>query len=124
MVQSTLLTSLTKPSKRRATWRSPFTDEQRAHFEKIAAQQKRIDDMATARELVQMFYARDKDGRNPWLREALNRIANKHSSSYAQKIRTYMTSVRINEYENDTSKQGTGSAVDAPSLGKNETSAR
>lgn len=100
-----------------------FTSEQRAHFEKIAAIDRQTYDMSVARELVQMFYARDKN-KNQWLKESLNRIANKHSSSYAQKIRTYMTSVRINEYENDTSKQGTGSAVDAPSLGKNETSAR
>jgi len=101
MVQSTLLTSLTKPSKQRATWKSPFTDEQRAHFEKIAAQQKRIDDMATARELVQMFYARDKDGRNAWLREALNRIASKRGAGHTNNIRTCMTEIRINEYQND-----------------------
>lgn len=100
MVQSTLLTSLTKPSRQRATWKSPFTDEQRAHFEKIAAQQKRIDDMATARELVQMFYAKDKDGRNAWLREALNRIASKRGSGHASNIRTCMTAVRENEFEN------------------------
>jgi hypothetical protein len=60
-----------KPSKQRATWKSPFTDEQRAHFAKVAAEQKQIDNMATARELVQMFYAKDKAERNPWLREAL-----------------------------------------------------
>jgi len=101
MVQSTLLTSLTKPSKQRATWKSPFTDEQRAHFEKIAAQQKRIDDMATARELVQMFYARDKDGRNAWLREALNRIASKRGAGHANNIRTCMTKIKTNEYQND-----------------------
>ena len=78
-----------------------FTSEQRAHFEKIAAQQKRIDDMATARELVQMFYAKDKAERNPWLREALNRIASEHGSGHANNIRTCMTAVRTNEYEND-----------------------
>jgi hypothetical protein len=71
MVQSTLFTLLTKPSKQRATWKSPFTDEQRTRFDKVAAEQKQIDDMATARELVQMFYAKDKAERNPWLREAL-----------------------------------------------------
>jgi hypothetical protein len=101
MVQSTLFTLLTKPSKRPATWKSPFTDEQRTRFDKIAAEQKRIDNMATARELVQMFYAKDKAERNPWLREALNRIASKHGSGHANNIRTCMTAVRTNEYEND-----------------------
>ena len=100
MVQSTLPTSLTKPSKQRATWKSPFTDEQRTRFEKVAAEQKQIDNMATARELVQMFYAKDKAERNPWLREALNRIASKQGSGHANSIRTCMTAVRENEYEN------------------------
>ena len=97
MVQSILPTSLTKPSKQRATWKSPFTDEQRTRFAKVAAQQKQIDDMATARELVQMFYAKDKAERNTWLREALNRIASKHGSGHAHNIRTCMTAVRENE---------------------------
>ena len=82
-----------------------FTSEQRAHFEKIAAQQKRIDDMATARELVQMFYAKDKAERNPWLREALNRIASKRGAGQANTIRNCMTAVRENEYENDITGQ-------------------
>jgi hypothetical protein len=101
MVQSTLFTLLIKPSKQRATWKSPFTDEQRAHFAKVAAEQKQINNMATARELVQMFYAKDKAERNPWLREALNRIASKQGSGHANNIRTCMTAVRTNEYEND-----------------------
>jgi len=101
MAQSTLLTSLTKPSKQRATWKSPFTDEQRTRFDKVAAEQKQIDDMATARELVQIFYAKDKAERNGWLREALNRIASKRGAGHAQNIRTCMTAVRTNEYENN-----------------------
>jgi len=101
MAQSILPTLLTKPSKQRATWKSPFTDEQRVHFDKIAAQQKRIDDMATARELVQMFYARDKAERNTWLREALNRIASKRGSGHASNIRTCMTEIKTNEYQNN-----------------------
>mgnify|MGYP003634615862 CR=1 FL=1 len=101
MVQSILPTLLTKPSKQRATWKSPFTDEQRVHFDKVATQQKQIDDMATARELVQMFYSKDKTERNTWLREALNRIASKQGSGHANNIRTFMTAVRTNEYEND-----------------------
>ena len=123
MVQSILPTSLTKPSKQRATWKSPFTDEQRAHFAKVAAQQKRIDDMATARELVQMFYARDKAERNTWLREALNRIASKQGAGHANNIRTCMTAVRTNEYENDITQQSAGGGADAPTVGEDEASA-
>jgi hypothetical protein len=99
-----------------------FTSEQRVHFEKIAAQQKRIDDMATARELVQMFYAKAKAERNPWLREALNRIASKHGSGYSHNIRTLMTGIRINEYENDITQQPAGGGADAPTVGKDEAS--
>jgi hypothetical protein len=120
MVQPTLPTLLIKPLKRPATWKSPFTDEQRTRFDKIAAQQKRIDDMATARELVQMFYAKDKAERNPWLREALNRIASKHGSGHSHNIRTCMTAVRINEYENDITQQPAGGGADAPAMGKDE----
>ena len=101
MVQPTLPTLLIKPLKRPATWKSPFTDEQRTRFDKVAAEQRQIDDMATARELVQMFYAKDKAERNPWLREALNRIASKRGAGYVHTIRTMMTAVRTNEYEND-----------------------
>ena len=78
-----------------------FTSEQRAHFDKVAAEQRQIDNMATARELVQMFYAKAKAERNPWLREALNRIASKRGAGHANNIRTCMTAVRTNEYEND-----------------------
>ena len=123
MVQSILPTSLTKPSKQRATWKSPFTDEQRTRFAKVAAEQRQIDDMATARELVQMFYAKDKAGRNAWLREALNRIASKHGSGHAQNIRTCMTAVRTNEYENDITQQPAGGGADAPTVGEDEASA-
>ncbi len=112
---------LQKPLKQRATL-PKFTDEQRAHFEKVVAQQKRIDDMATARELVQMFYAKDKAERNAWLREALNRIASKRGSGHAHSIRTLMTAVRINEYENDITQQPAGGGADAPTVGENEAS--
>jgi hypothetical protein len=120
MVQSILSTLLIKPSKQPATWKSPFTDEQRAHFEKIAAQQKRIDDMATARELVQMFYARDRDGRNIWLREALNRIASKRGAGHANNIRTCMTGVRENEFENSFTGQQTSADSTAPTVAQDQ----
>jgi hypothetical protein len=97
-----------------------FTSEQRAHFEKIAAQQKRIDDMATARELVQMFYAKDKAERNAWLREALNRIASKRGAGHANNIRTCMTAVRENEYENDITGQQTSADSTAPTVAENQ----
>jgi len=101
MAQSTLSTLLIKPLKLRATWKSPFTDEQYAHFAKVSGIQTQINDMATARELVQIFYSKEKDSRNHWLRETLNRIASKQGSGHAQKIRSCMTAVRMNEYEND-----------------------
>lgn len=123
MVQSTLPTLLIKPLKRPATWKSPFTDEQRTRFDKVAAEQRQIDDMATARELVQMFYARDKGIRNTWLREALNRIANKRGAGHANNIRTCMTAVRTNEYENDITQQSAGGGADAPTVGEDEASA-
>jgi hypothetical protein len=101
MVQmSTAPLLLQKRSRPQATL-PKFTSEQRAHFEKIAAQQKQIDNMATARELVQMFYAKDKAERNTWLREALNRIASKRGAGQANTIRNCMTAVRETEYEND-----------------------
>ena len=120
MVQSILPTSLTKPSKQRATWKSPFTDEQRTRFAKVAAEQRQIDDMATARELVQMFYARDKDGRNAWLREALNRIASKRGSGQANNIRTMMTAVRENEFANHIAGQQTSVDSTAPTVAENQ----
>jgi hypothetical protein len=110
---------LQKPLKQRATL-PKFTDEQRAHFEKVVAQQKRIDDMATARELVQMFYAKDKDGRNAWLREALNRIASKRGSGHAHNIRTCMTAVRETEYENDIAGQQTSADSTAPTVAEDQ----
>jgi CRISPR/Cas system-associated endonuclease Cas1 len=97
-----------------------FTSEQRAHFEKIAAQQKRIDDMATARELVQMFYAKEKAERNPWLREALNRIASKRGSGQANTIRNCMTAVRENEFENDITGQQASAGSTAPTVAENQ----
>ena len=100
-----------------------FTSEQRAHFEKVAAQQRQIDDMATARELVQMFYARDKGIRNTWLREALNRIASKRGAGHTNTIRTMMTAVRENEFENNITQQPAGGGTDAPTVGKDEASA-
>lgn len=89
----------TPRSGQRETWKPHFTDEQRANFERIAAIDRRANDMAYARELVQMFYWRDPRDRKQWFIETLNRIARKHGTAYAQTIRSYMSEVRINEYE-------------------------
>ena len=99
MAQSTPSTLLPKPLKQRETCKPHFTDEQRANFERIAAIDRRANDMAYARELVQMFYWRDPRDRKQWFIETLNRIARKHGTAYAQTIRSYMSEVRINEYE-------------------------
>ena len=100
MERHTPPTLSTKPSKQRETWKPNFTDEQRANFERIAAIDRRANDMAYARELVQMFYWCDPRDRKQWFIDTLNRIARKHGNAYAQTIRSYMSEVRINEYEN------------------------
>jgi len=93
-------TSLFKPSKRQETWKPQFTDEQRANFERIAAIDRRANDRAYARELVQMFYWRDPRDRKQWFAETMQRISKKHGYAYAQTLRSYMTEIRQNEYEN------------------------
>ena len=120
MAQSTQNTSLPKPSARQETWKPQFTDEQRANFECIAAIDRRANDMATARELVQMFYWRDPRDRKQWFLETLERLARKHGTAYAKKIRSYMSEVRINEYENLNQEQQAGGGADAVAVGKDE----
>lgn len=115
--QTTPKLLLPKPSSQRATWKSPFTDEQRANFERIAAIDRRANDMATARELVQMFYWRDPRDRKAWFVETLNKIARKHGTAYAQTIRSYMSEVRMNEYENLNQEQPAGSGPNAGAVG-------
>ena len=120
MAQSTQNTLLPKPSERQGTWKPQFTDEQRANFERIAAIDRRANNMATARELVQMFYWRDPRDRKQWFLETLERLARKHGTAYAQTIRSYMSEVRINEYENLNPEQQAGGGADAVAVGKNE----
>ena len=113
----------TPRSGQRETWKPQFTDEQRANFERIAAIDRRANDMAYARELVQMFYWRDPRDRKQWFIETLNRIARKHGTAYAQTIRSYMSEVRINEYENLNQEQQAGRGADAVAVGKDESGA-
>ena len=113
----------TPRSERQGTWKPQFTDEQRANFERIAAIDRRANQMATARELVQMFYWRDPRDRKQWFLETLERLARKHGTAYAQTIRSYMSEVRINEYENLNQEQQTGGRADAVAVGKDESGA-
>ena len=122
MAQSTQNTLLPKPSERQGTWKPQFTDEQRANFERIAAIDRRANNMATARELVQMFYWRDPRDRKQWFLETLERLARKHGTAYAQTIRSYMSEVRINEYENLNKEPARGSAKDEGAVGQDEAS--
>ena len=108
------------PSARQETWKPQFTDERRANFERIAAIDRRANHMATARELVQMFYWRDPRDRKQWFLETLERLARKHGTAYAQTIRSYMSEVRINEYENLNQEQQAGGGADAVAVGKDE----
>jgi len=79
--------------------------------------------MATARELVQMFYWRDPRDRKQWFLETLERLARKHGTAYAQTIRSMMSEVRINEYENLNQEQQAGGGADAVAVGKDESGA-
>ena len=110
----------TPRSEQQGTWKPQFTDEQRANFERIAAIDRRANNMATARELVQMFYWRDPRDRKQWFLETLERLARKHGTAYAQTIRSYMSEVRINEYENLNQEQQAGGGADAVAVGKDE----
>ena len=122
MAQSTQNTLLPKPSERQGTWKPQFTDEQRANFERIAAIDRRANDMAYARELVQMYFWRDPRDRKKWFAETMQRITKRHGHAYAQTIRSYMTEVRVNEYENLNEESIGRGAKDEDALGQDEAS--
>ena len=122
MEPTTPLTLLPKPSKRQEIWKPQFTDEQRAKFERIAAIDRRANDMAYARELVQMFYWRDVRDRKQWFAETMQRITKKQGYAYAQTIRSYMTEIRMNEYEIFNQATSGGSPEDEGGVGKDEAS--
>ena len=112
----------TPPSARQGTWKPQFTDEQRANFERIAAIDRRTNDMAYARELVQMYFWRDPRDRKQWFAETMQRITKRHGHAYAQTIRSYMTEVRVNEYENLNEESIGRGAKDEDALGQDEAS--
>ena len=113
---------LPKPSKQRETSKPQFTDEQRAKFERIAAIDRRANDRAYARELVQMFYWRDPRDRKQWFAETMQRITKKQGYAYAQTIRSYMTEIRMHEYEIFNQATSGGSSEDEGGLGQDEAS--
>ena len=122
MERTTQKPLLQKPTLQRETFKSPFTDEQRAKFERIAAIDRRANDMAYARELVQMFYWRDPRDRKQWFAETMQRITKKQGYAYAQTIRSYMTEIRMHEYEIFNQATSGGSSEDEVGVGKDEAS--
>tara|TARA_B110000259_G_C13755761_1_gene298515 strand:+ start:148 stop:459 length:312 start_codon:yes stop_codon:yes gene_type:complete len=99
-VNSTANTLFGKPSKPRATW-PKFTNEQRANYERIAVEQRQINDMADARQLVQMYHSKHKDIQREWLQGAFLKILKTSGAAQMEKIRSCMTKVRLTEYENN-----------------------
>ena len=100
---STAPTLFGKPSNQRATW-PKFTSEQRANYERIAIEQRQINDMADARLLVQIYHSKDKDIQREWLQGAFLKIIKTSGASHMERIRSCMTKVRITEYENNLTR--------------------
>ena len=112
----------TPRSEQQGTWKPHFTDEQRANFERIAAIDRRANDMAYARELVQMYFWRDPRDRKKWFAETMQRIIKRHGHAYAQTLKSMMTEVRVNEYENLNEESIGRGAKDEDALGQDEAS--
>ena len=112
----------TPRSERQEIWKPQFTDEQRANFERIAAIDRRANNMAYARELVQMFYWRDPRDRKKWFAETMQRITKRHGHAYAQTLKSMMTQIRMNEYENLNEESPRGSTKNEDALGQDEAS--
>ena len=112
----------TPRSERQGTWKPQFTDEQRANFERIAAIDRRANDMAYARELVQMYFWRDPRDRKKWFAETMQRITKRYGHAYAQTLKSMMTEIRVNEYENLNEESIGRSAKDEDALGQDEAS--
>ena len=96
---STALTLFGKPLKQRATW-PKFTNEQRANYERIAVEQRQINDMADARQLVQMYHSKHKDIQREWLQGVFLKIVKTKGAAEMERLRSCMTKVRLTEYEN------------------------
>ena len=112
----------TPRSEQQGTWKPHFTDEQRANFERIAAIDRRANDMAYARELVQMYFWRDPRDRKKWFAETMQRITKQHGHAYTKKLKSMMTEIRVNEYENLNEESIGRSAKDEDALGQDEAS--
>ena len=97
---STAPTLFGKPLNQRATW-PKFTSEQRANYERIAVEQRQINDMADARLLVQIYHSKDKDIQREWMQGAFLKIVKTSGAAQMEKIRSCMTKVRLTEYENN-----------------------
>jgi hypothetical protein len=68
-------------------------------------------------EIARKILDQVKDGSNEYSTFVITRGA-----GHAHNIRTMMTAVRENEYENDITQQPAGGEADAPTVGKNEAS--
>ena len=122
MEQPTPPTLLPKPSKQRGIWKSPFTDAQYAHFEKLKAQVKPINDMAVARELYHSWLWRDPRDRNQWLKGVFQSMAKKHGQAYCKTIRSYMTKLKGDDYEIYNARPNDGDTTDSSGVGQSQTS--
>ena len=122
MVQTTLNTLLLKPSKQRATWKSPFTEAQYQHFEKLKAQAQPINDMAVARELYHSWLWRDPRDRNQWLKGVLHSMANKHGQGYVQTIRSCMTKLKGEDFEIYNARPKDGDTAGQGDVGESQAS--
>lgn len=122
MERHTQNTLLPRPSKSLGIWKSPFTEAQYAHFEKLKAQAKPINDMAVARELYHSWLWRDPRDRNQWLKGVFQSMAKKHGQSYCETIRSYMTKLKGEDYEIYNARPNDGHPADQVGVGKSQAS--
>lgn len=111
-----------RPSKSLGIWKSPFTEAQYAHFEKLKAQAKPINDMAVARELYHSWLWRDPRDRNQWLKGVFQSMAKKHGQSYCETIRSYMTKLKGEDYEIYNARPNDGHPADQGGVGQSQAS--
>ena len=122
MAQTILNTLLPKPSKQRETWKSPFTEAQYRHFEKLKAQAQPINDMAVARELYHSWLWRDPRDRNQWLKGVLQSMAKKHGHAHVETIRSYMTKLKGEDFEIYNARPKDGDTAGQGDVGESQAS--
>ena len=122
MVQTILNTLSPKPSKQRAIWKSPFTEAQYQHFEKLKAQAQPINDMAVARELYHSWLWRDPRDRNQWLKGVLQSMAKKHGQGYVETIRSGMTKLKGEDHAIYNARPDDGHTADQGDVGQSQAS--